>query len=251
MNDSYEELWDIIALHMPPADWMKLTPEVRAAVVQEAVDKVGRFRAGLSELGKVLDADQRKCWLGHVGLYASFFEYHLHRLDSFAQVYDQIFAHRDALNRPEGLPEDVADSVLGKYAEIYDWAAKYDAAMQNAPDGMLTRCRWMTKPYQEWMAGYDQWLDGQLEIKQFVGNSERRDGYIAAWGALHLASEAAQPGRVPLGHRAGQRIELTGDVAKLGLPARAGRTRVNRWRRVTDGPSSCAEQSPKSRVKPS
>ena len=26
MNDPYEELWDMIALHMPPADWLKLTP---------------------------------------------------------------------------------------------------------------------------------------------------------------------------------------------------------------------------------
>jgi hypothetical protein len=219
MNDPYEELWDIIALHMPPADWMKLTPEVRAAVVQEGVDRVGRFRAGLSQLRKAVDADQQKRWLSHVGLYAPFFEYHLHRLDLFAQVYDQIFAHRDALNRPEGLPKDVSDSVLGKYAEMYDWAAKYDVAMQNAPDGMLTRCRWMTKPYQEWMAGYDQWLDGQLEIKQFVGTLSVETDTLRPGEPFTLRVKLHNQGVCPWVTGAGQRIEVTGDVAKLGLPA--------------------------------
>jgi hypothetical protein len=61
---------------------------VRALDIQRTVQQqqpdVDRFRAGLSELRKAVDADQQKRWLGHVGLYAPFFEYHLHRLDLFA-----------------------------------------------------------------------------------------------------------------------------------------------------------------------
>ena len=134
-------------------------------------------------------------------------------------MYDQILAHRDGLNRPEGLPDDVAASVLGKYAEIYDWAAKYDAAMQNAPDGMLTRCRWMTKPYQEWMAGYDQWLDGQLAIKQFVGTLSVETDSLRPGEPFTLRVDLHNQGVCPWLAGVGQRIELTGDMAKLGLPA--------------------------------
>ncbi len=219
MNDPYEELWDIIALHMPPADWMKLTPEAREAVVKEGVDGIVRLRAGLSELKKTIDVERQKRWLGHVELYPPFFEYHLHRLDLFAQIYDQILANRDALNSAEGLPGDVRESVLNKYSEMYQWAAKYDAAMQKAPDGMLSRCRWMTKPYQEWMAGYDQWFDGHLKIKQFVGTLSVEADAIRPGEPFLLRVKLHNQGICPWIAGSGQRIELTGDAARLGLPA--------------------------------
>ena len=219
MNDPYEGLWDIIALHMPPADWMKLTPAARARVVQEGITGVGRFRAELDGLRKAVDADKHARWLGHVELYAPFFEYHLHRLDLFAKVYDRIVAHRDALNRLEGLPKDVREFVLARYAEMYDWAAKYDAAMQQTPDGMLTRCRWMTKPYKEWMAGYDQWLDGKLEIKQFAGTLNVETTALRAGEPFTLQVKLHNQGVCPWVSGAGQRLELAGDVDKLGLPA--------------------------------
>jgi hypothetical protein len=219
MNDPYEEMWDIIALHMPPADWMKLTPEARAAVVQEGTDRAERFRAGLERLRNVVDVDKQARWLGHVDLYAPFFEYHLRRLELFARVYDEVLAHRDALDRPEGLPRDVRDAVLARYAEMYDWAVKYDAAMQQAPDGMLTHCRWMTKPYKEWMAGYDQWLDWKLDIKQFVGTMSVETDALRPGEPFTLRVNLHNQGVCPWVTGAGQRLELTGDVEKLGLPA--------------------------------
>jgi hypothetical protein len=166
-----------------------------------------------------VDTERQKRWLGHVELYPPFFEYHLHRLDLFAQIHDQIIAHREALNSSEGLPKDVRDSVLCKYAEMYEWAAKYDAAMQKAPDGMLTRCRWMTKPYQEWMAGYDQWFDGQLKIKQFVGTLSVETDALRPGEPFTLRMKLHNQGICPWVAGAGQRIELAGDAAKLGLPA--------------------------------
>ncbi len=135
------------------------------------------------------------------------------------QVYDQILAHRDVLNRREGLPNDVREAVLARYAEMYDWAGKYDAAMQQAPDGMLTRCRWMTKPYKEWMAGYDQWLDGKLEIKQFVGTLSVEVDALQSGESFTLRVKLHNQGVCPWVTGAGQRIELTGDVEKLSLPA--------------------------------
>ncbi|NLX54906.1 MAG: hypothetical protein GXY58_07325 [Planctomycetaceae bacterium] len=219
MSDPYEAMWDIMALHMPPADWMALTPAARTAVVQEGMDQVGRFRAGLAELQTVIDPDQHQRWLGHVGLYPRFFEYHLHRLDLFAKVYDQVRAHRDTLDRPEGLPPGVRQTVLAWYDEMYDWAARYDAAMQQAPDGMLTHCRWMTKPYKEWMAGYDQWLDGKLEIKQFAGTLRVETDALRPGEPFTLRVMLHNQGVCPWIAGAGQRIEVTGDVEQLGLPA--------------------------------
>ena len=219
MNNAYEELWDIMALHLVPADWMKLTPPARATVVREAEADVARFRDALERLREVIDADKQARWLGHLDLYAPFFEYHLRRLEIFAEVYDQVLAHQAALDRPEGLPSDVRNTVLARYAETYEWALKYDRAMQKAPDGMLSLCRGMTKPYKEWMAGYDQWLDWRLPIKQFAGTVSVETDALRPGEPFVLRVKLHNRGGCPWMTGAGQRLELTGDVEKLGLPA--------------------------------
>ncbi len=77
----------------------------------------------------------------------------------------------------------------------------------------------MTKPYHEWMAGYDQWLDGQLEIKQFVGTLSVETDTLRPGEPFTLRVKLHNQGVCPWVAGAGQRIEVTGDVAKLGLPA--------------------------------
>jgi hypothetical protein len=219
MNDAYEELWDILALHLPPGDWMKKTPELRTAVVEEGVAKVTLFRAGLDELKQALDTERYSRWLGHLDLYAPFFEYHLHRLDLFAKVYEQVRMHRSEMESGAGLPPAVRANVLSQYAELYAWAKPYDAQMQKAPPGMLDRVRWMTKPYHEWMAGYDQWLDWQLDLKQFVGTLEAEVGPLRSGEPFTLKLVLSNRGVCPWVAGSGQRIELRGDLEQLGLPA--------------------------------
>ncbi|MBM4091163.1 MAG: hypothetical protein FJ276_17330 [Planctomycetes bacterium] len=219
MNDAYEELWDISALHMPPADWMKKSPESRVRVVEEGVATVGLFRTRTDALRKAVDASRYSRWFGHIDLYAPFFEYHLHRLNLFAKIYDEVIAHRSTLESGEGLPRNVRDNVLTQYAELYAWAVPYDAQMQKAPHGMLDRVRWMTKPYHEWMAGYDQWLDGQLEVKQFAGTLEAEIDPVRPGEPFTLRIVLNNQGVCPWVPGSGQRIELRGDVEQLGLPA--------------------------------
>ncbi len=219
MNDAYEELWDISALHLPPGDWMKKTPELRTAVVEEGVAKVTLFRAGLDELKQALEPERYSCWLGHLDLYAPFFEYHLHRLDLFAKIYEQVRMHRSEMESGAGLPPAVRDNVLSQYAELHAWAKPYDAQMQMAPPGMLDRVKWMTKPYHEWMAGYDQWLDWQLDIKQFVGTLEAEVGPLRPGEPFTLKLVLSNRGVCPWVAGSGQRIELQGDLEQVGLPA--------------------------------
>jgi hypothetical protein len=218
-SDAYERLWDINARYMLPAEWIKLSPERHAEVVAEGEATAQKYRDCLAELEKAIGAGKQEAWLGHMRLFAPFFEYHLHRLDRFADLREKVLANRAAVEGPEGLPKDVREAVLADYREMYEWAAKYDAAMQAAPhDGMMDKTRWMTKPYKEWMAGYDQWLDGQLEVKQFAGAMKLNVGELHAGQPFTLRVEMKNLGLCPWVPEAGQSLELSGDAEKLGLP---------------------------------
>jgi hypothetical protein len=219
VSDVYEELWDIHARDMPPADWMKLSAEQRQRAMRTGTTLAQQFQTRLGELKEQLAPGSHQRWFGHMELFAPYFQYHLHRLDLFAKVHDRVLAHRDALDTSDGLPPDVRRHVLEEYAAIYDWAAKYDRAMQAAPAGMLDHCRWMTRPYKEWMAGYDQWLDGQLALKQFVGRAELDCSPLQAGTPFVLRVTLRNLGICPWVAEAGHRILLSGDAARLGLPA--------------------------------
>lgn len=223
MNDTYEHLWDINALEMPPGDWMKLSPERRTEVVKEGSDTVARFRDDLAALEGLVDIEKHTRWLTHVRLFAPYFEYHLNRLNRFASIYDAVLANREALDAPEGLPREVRDKILADYASIYALAKAYDEAMEAAvktiPHGMLSRCRHMTKPYREWMAGYDQYLDNQLLVRQFAGEAHITTDPLRPGETFTLRVELHNQGVCPWIARAGHRIEFSGVAEKLGLPA--------------------------------
>jgi hypothetical protein len=91
--------------------------------------------------------------------------------------------------------------------------------MKDAPEGMLGHCRWMTAPYKEWMAGYDQWLDGQLTLKQFVGRMDLESDLLKPAQPFTLRVTIKNLGICPWVAEAGHRLELGGDAARLGLPA--------------------------------
>lgn len=219
MDDAYEHLWDINALYMPPADWIKLTPDRRTTVMKEGQETVEQFRSRLADLKAAVDPGQHPVWFEHVDLFAPYFEYHLNRLDRFAAIYEKILANREALNRPEGLPKDVRDAVLADYSTMYGWAAKYEAVMQGAPDGMLGRCRHMTKPYKEWMAGYDQFLGPRLEIPQFAGEATVETDSMRPGESFGIRIAVRNQGVCPWISGAGQSIEFSGIAEQLGLPA--------------------------------
>ncbi len=218
MSNDYEHLWELNALPMLPAEWMTLNADERKGVVAEGLAGLKRYRASLAALKQAVGQDRHARWFGHMDLFAPFFEYHLRRLDLFAQIYDLVLTHRVALERGERLPETARTHILSKYEEMYAWAAKYKAAMDQAPDGMLTHCRWMTSPYKEWMAGYDQWLEPRLEVRQFAGTVRADAPELRAGAAFTLAIELHNTGVCPWIPAVGQYLELTGVAERLGLP---------------------------------
>ncbi len=220
MNRAYEHLWDINALPMLPANWLKLSQAQRQETVKNGTDTVEQLRARLADLKKAVPVEDHARWYGHVDLFAPYIEYQLHRLDRFTAIYERILANRDALDKPEGLPKEVRDAVLADYAEMYAWAAKYGAAMQNAPGDMLANSKWMVKPYREFMVGFDQWLDNLLDPHQFVGTAQVETPPTLRCGEpFTLRVEMHNRGVCPWVAEAGHSMEFSGVAASVGLPA--------------------------------
>ncbi len=218
MSQTYEQLWEINARFLPPAVWMKLKAEERTKIVTHGESLSSELRARLAKLKEESGAAEHARWFGHVELFPPFFEYHLKRLDLFARIYDLVSANQELVARGERLPDEVRDKLIGCYREIYEWAAKYDAVMQAAPEGMLTHCRWMTSPYKEFMAGYDQWLEWQLKIKQFAGTIQADASEMKAGQPFSLRIELHNTGVCPWRPGVGQQIQLAGAAEQLGLP---------------------------------
>ena len=220
MNRVYEHLWDINALPMLPGNWVKLSQTQRQEVMKDGLGSVEQFRARLDELKSLDHTDEFHEWHSHLDLFAPFIEYHLHRLDKFSAVYERVLANRDALDKPEGLPKEARDAILTDYAEMYAWAAKYEAVMQRAPGDMLANSKWMIKPYREFMAGYDQWLDNLLEPHQFVGTAQvEAPSPLRCGEPFMLRVEVHNRGVCPWVAEAGHRMEFAGAAASVGLPA--------------------------------
>ncbi|GEM_PF-1882858 len=219
VSDAYERLWEINARSMLPRAWMELDPAQRTRVTEEASALVSDYADRLDALRQAVDAEAHATWFAHMGLFPVFFEYHLYRLDRFAEVYTLVEANNDALNRGAGLPAAVRSDVLAKYADIYARAAKYDAALREVPGHMLEACRNHTMPYKEWMAGYDAWLDPCLDRPQFAGTLRASPTRVIAGEPFTLRVELRNTGVCPWVAEAGQRLELSGVAQQLGLPA--------------------------------
>ncbi len=218
MSQTYERLWEINARYLLPGVWMKLDPNQRQDILAEGTAQATTLRTRLAELKRQVDPAAHARWFGHVELFAPFIEYHLHRLDLFARVYDLVVTYESTLKAGKPLPDDVRRTLLGWYREMYEWAAKYDRVMKGSPDGMLTHCRGMTKPYKEWMAGYDQWLEPQLKVRQFAGTVKPAAGTLKAGQPFALTIELHNLGACPWVAEAGQLLQLSGAAEALGLP---------------------------------
>jgi hypothetical protein len=218
MSAAYEHLWEINARYLPPDAWMKLRAEDRQSILKEGMACAGLFRSCVAKLRDEVDGAAHARWFGHIELFAPFFEYHLHRLDLFGRAHDLVLAHQETIERGEPLPDDARQTILGWYREIYDWAGKYDAAMKNAPEGMLTHCRWMTKPYMERVTGYDQSLESRLAVKQFAGTMRMTADPLKAGQPFTVTIELHNLGFWPWVPDAGPMLQLSGVAEKLGLP---------------------------------
>ena len=221
LNERYDHLWDLMEMPMIPAGWMKMPVEERRQVVKDAESTVEQFRSRLTELKRTAPVERHSEWFKHMELYTAYFEYHLYRLDKLAAIQDLVHKNKDALNSPGGLPSDVRNTILKDYSDIYAWAGKYDVLMKQATARMLVDSRHMTSPYKELMAGYDQYLESTLDIRQFAGSAsmETVPQPLQAGQPFVLKIDLHNQGICPWVVGATHRLELFGAAEKLGLPA--------------------------------
>ncbi len=221
LTDAYERLWEINDLPLLPHEWVKLSADKRRDVGAQGRADLDRFRRQLTSLRTAVAAPRHDCWFRHLGLFATYFEYHLRRLEVFSQMSDLVVKNKQAAQKPEGLPEAIRRQLLAMHREVYDLAQAYDREAATVPGKMLARTRalQLTLPFKEFVAGYDPSLDGLLEIKQFAGSMTVSAADFSAGRPFVLRVELKNTGVCPWIAGVGHRLEVRGDTQRMGLPA--------------------------------
>jgi hypothetical protein len=153
-------------------------------------------------------------------LFATYVEYHLRRLELFSQMCDLVAANKQAAEKPEGLDEPLRQQLLSLHREVYALAGACEHQAATVPGQMLDRTRAMElmRPFKAFVNGYDQSLDGLLEVKQFAGTMIVSPSDLAAGQPFALRVELQNTGVCPWLPGVGHRLALGGDAARLGLP---------------------------------
>jgi len=222
LADAYESLWEIYDLPLLPLEWVKLSPDAQREVAARARSHLDRFRNQWAALRQAVGPDRHDRWFRQVGLFATYFDYHLRRLELFSQMTDLVVRNKQGAERPQGLAEPLRQQLLGMHRQTHDLAAAYDREAAGVPGKMIaqTRANQMTLPFKEWVGGYDWSLDGATPVKQFAGSIRIAPLQTAAGQPLTLSVILQNTGVYPWVTGVGHRLELSGDAQRLGLPAR-------------------------------
>ena len=208
MNDAYEALWEINARFMIPNVWIKLDAAERDRITAEATALLESCSARLAELRAAVSGYDT-AWFDQAALFRVFLEYHLRRLGLFMQMQAIAHQHAAELDGPDGLPDEARSALLGKWDEMKRWAATYRDALHEIPGDMLRATRNMTMPYDEWMSGFEGWLDPQLERRQSAANLTVDAQELRAGEAFTIVVNVHNTGFIPW------------DECRIGLPDNA------------------------------
>lgn len=215
---AYERLWERNDLPMLPKEWMALEPARRQELLAQGMQELEAYRQRLAELRQAVGDGVQDDWFRQAALFGTYFGYHLGRLERFAEMYALVLDHPEALEQPQGLRE----KLLELHEDIYMLAKRLDQEAAEVPSNMLARVRamGMTQPFKEWVTGYDASLEWALKIRQFAGKCQVAPVALKAGEPFVLKVELQNTGVCPWIAGVGHRLELGGDAAKLGLPAK-------------------------------
>jgi hypothetical protein len=221
LADAYERLWEINDLPLLPHEWVKLSTDKRREVGVQGRADLARFRKQLASFRSAAADPRHDRWFRHLALFATYFEYHLRRLEKFSQMSDLVIKNKQAAEKANGLPDSLRQQLLAMHREVYDLAQAYDREAAAVPGQMLARTRalQLTLPFKEFVAGYDPSLDGLLEIKQFAGSMSVAPAEFPAGRPFVLRIELKNTGIYPWITGVGHRLEIRGDAQRLGLPS--------------------------------
>ncbi|MCC6729841.1 MAG: hypothetical protein IT208_10935 [Chthonomonadales bacterium] len=219
MSAAYERLWDLFAVPLYPNEWTRLAREQRRATSIESREWLRRFRATLSRLRAVADG-RESAWFAHVGLYGRFFERHLRFLERFDLMREVVEAARRSGG---GLSPAERARLLALQRAMYVDAEVLDGVAAQVPGSMMARTRagGFMRPYGEWSLGaYGMHEPRPGEAPQFGGTLEASAVALEAGEPFTLTVRMRNDGVCPWMPEPGYRLELAGDAARLGLPAR-------------------------------
>ncbi|MBL7646644.1 MAG: hypothetical protein JNK74_10695 [Candidatus Hydrogenedentes bacterium] len=166
MNDVYEDLWEINARYLIPNVWIALDAESRSRVAEDIRALLRDYDARLGGMRTAVSPGYEE-WLNLSALFTPFLEYQLRRLELFTEMIAIAKQHGPAIDSGT-LPEEVRAAMLAKYAEMKDYATKYATVQGKLPGNMMEATRSLTMPYNEWMTGFEGWLDPHLGRPQFA-----------------------------------------------------------------------------------
>lgn len=195
MNDVYEDLWEINARYFIPNAWIAMDAASRTQIAEEARALLRDYDARLDELRAVTPPDH-EAWMELAALFTPFLEYHLRRLELFMEMIEIAKQHGPAIDNGT-LPEEVRAGLLARYAEMKDYATKYAAAQAKLPGNMMEATRDLTMPYNEWMTGFEGWLDPHLERPQFAAKIAMSPIEVVAGEPYTITLEIQNTGIIP------------------------------------------------------
>jgi hypothetical protein len=195
MNDVYEDLWEINARYLIPNAWIAMDAASRAHIAEQARVLLRDYDARLVELRRAVPSKHEE-WLNLSALFKPFLEYQLRRLELFMEMIEITKQHGPAIDSGS-LPEEARAALLAKYAEMKDYATKYAVVQSALPGNMMEATRSLTMPYNEWMTGFEGWLDPHLERPQFAAKITASLGELRAGEAFTVTVEVHNTGIIP------------------------------------------------------
>jgi hypothetical protein len=168
---AYEHLWEIMSVWLLPHRWVGTGESERAKIGQEGRRWLTTYHQQLNQLKEGVGQKANEKWFSHVGLYGTFFDYHLRRAELFAKMEDLAIANKQTLTNGGPLSEPLRQQLITMNDEIYSLSRRYDEQAALVPGDMMTQTRVhkMPSPFKEWVCGYDASLENVLQVKQFDG----------------------------------------------------------------------------------
>ncbi|MHB9036197.1 MAG: hypothetical protein ACYC64_05990 [Armatimonadota bacterium] len=215
-----ERMWDINQYPMLPRDWVGLAFEHKTRISDDCRELLGKFNTHLAELKSAVGGEEHAGWFAHVSLFGTYFEYHLKRLEIITEMDAIVRSNKGVLDASGGLEKDARDQLIAKHREVYALAEHYDQQAAHVPGNMMARTRacGMTRPFQEWVAGYDTSMDSIIAVPQFSGTLKIQPCDVRAGQEFVLMVELRNTGLCPWIPEAGQSLDITGGAELLGLP---------------------------------
>ena len=202
--------------------WSYLGDSERAKIAQEGRRWLTAYYQRLNRLQEGVGQKAHEKWFAQVGLYGSYFNYHLRRLELLSKMEAITDSNKQILETGQSLSEPLRNKLVAMNDEIYALAYGYDQQVAQVPGQMMAslRANKLTLPFKERVFDYDSSLDNVLAVKKFDSRLRVLPVKLIPGQPFELKMELQNVGCMPWISGVGLNIVLDDDTARFGLPAR-------------------------------